>query len=104
MTTQANHTPGPWIRDGDDIGVETTVAGDLVFLVVCELREPSLYHTADTIVQQEANARLIAAAPDLLAALQVIVALDDEDQPGLWPFEAELDAARAAIRRATGGE
>jgi len=51
----------------------------------------------------DADARLIAAAPDLLAALQALVALDDGDKPDLWHFNVEFDAARAAITRATGG-
>jgi hypothetical protein len=46
-----------------------------------------------------ANARLIAAAPDLLAALKAIVNRAD-DSPMCWP---EFDAARAAIARAEGG-
>lgn len=50
----------------------------------------------------EANARLIAAAPELLAALQAIVALDVGDKPALWHFAEEFDAARAAITKATG--
>lgn len=53
--------------------------------------------------QRKANAILIAAAPDLLTALQAIVALDDGDSPDLWHYEAEFAAARAAIAKATWG-
>jgi hypothetical protein len=43
---------------------------------------------------REANARLIAAAPDLLAALQEVVAIAD------WETDA-CDRAHTAIRKAT---
>ena len=46
-----------------------------------------------------ANARLIAAAPELLEALQLMLAVETV-------FDAEIaeDASRAAIAKATGGE
>lgn len=50
---------------------------------------------------REANAHLIVAAPDLLEALKVIVALDDGDNPNLWHYQDEFNAARAAIAKAT---
>lgn len=52
--------------------------------------------------RREHDALLIAAAPELLEALQAIVALDDGGNPDLWHFEAEFDAARAAISKAIG--
>ena len=45
-----------------------------------------------------ANARIISSAPDLLAALQEIVAADDEQEL----TDEHINAARAAIARATG--
>lgn len=46
-----------------------------------------------------ANARLIAAAPDLLAALRELIA--DRDAHG-WPDFPASERARAAIAKATG--
>lgn len=58
-----NHTPGPWIyEDGDVLGGPGGIA--------CVV---PLY-TANGLGEGKANARLIAAAPDLLAALRTIQA------------------------------
>ena len=47
--------------------------------------------------QQQANASLIAAAPDLLEALLGVLRIADR-------ATVEFDAARAAIKKATGGQ
>lgn len=74
MNTQ--HTPGPWItreyQDYTGSGVEIAQSGG----------NPRLYIArdimGDTLEQSNANARLIAAAPDLLAALNAsTIALQD---------------------------
>jgi hypothetical protein len=74
MTTQ--HTPGPWIGAGPSFGdplprYTTTIMTewehqDDGYIQICEL---PFHHHDD---ENEANARLIAAAPDLLEALQQI--------------------------------
>ena len=59
----------------------------------------------DGAENHQANARIIAAAPDLLAALQALVGeadlgeIDHDDST-----RALLAQARAAIARATGGQ
>ena len=83
---------------------------------------------SDDPAVQAANARLIAAAPDLLAACRAMIAWDDAEKAGpdygsqtrethpsgeaiwrtWWDSQHELcrqafDGARAAITRATGG-
>lgn len=55
----------------------------------------------------EANARLIAAAPDLLEALQELIAEYDPQMAAMRavsPRHPKWRAARAAIAKATGGE
>ena len=89
MTTQ--HTPGPWYIDCQNesaaIGYRAIVDGD--GYTVCS---PS--------PMGQANARLIAAAPDLLAALRLCErALEERDAEA---EEHAAKAARAAIAKATG--
>lgn len=97
------HTPGPWKAE-----------------IHCVWGGPNLDRyvaaTGTGIGEQEqqANARLIAAAPDLLAALEAIEARisGTYDNPALMDFgplsiDAEADCsaiARAAIAKARGQE
>lgn len=62
---KAEWTPGPWRSEYDDNG----------FFFVDAPNRPSPYvaATGGEGSENEANARLIAAAPDLLRALQLIV-------------------------------
>lgn len=51
----------------------------------------------------EANAKLIAAAPELLNSLQNLLrGLSESDDEGLLEHSEEIAAARSAIRLATG--
>lgn len=57
----------------------------------------------DAIPEATANARLMAAAPDLLAALRDL--LDEADLGEVDEYTApKIEAARAAIARATGDQ
>ena len=86
--TVGPHTPGPWYADGHHVlspgnfdayvrGVRYDAQGDF-----------------------SANAQLMAAAPDLLGALQRLVCSAEDSH---WPSElAEIVLARSAIARAIG--
>lgn len=82
---EMKHTPGPWRTTGSLISNESRV------LVA------SLSGASDDDVEA-ANARLIAAAPELLAALKEVV----EAQKGGYLGWGHIDAASAAIAKATG--
>lgn len=95
MTT--THTPGPWtlgekrdscrrVNDPEGFGIVSVIATD---------------------EQSEANAALIAAAPELLAALRKLEALVDGWENTLTEkagavVSAHLATARAAIAKAEG--
>ncbi|WP_293996669.1 helix-turn-helix transcriptional regulator [Sphaerotilus sp.] len=85
MNTSTHPTPGPWCFDTKR-GAIATSAGESV-AVVC-------FHGADSLAQENANGHLIAAAPDLLAALRELLA--DAVRSGLEGRPAVL-LARAAL-------
>ncbi len=91
----SKHTPGPWFakREGfSTVYVEARIGGGWVQEVAaCGPTEAGQE-------QQEANARLIAAAPELLEALQSVLnsCLDSQGLADAYK------QARAAIAKATG--
>jgi hypothetical protein len=90
------HTPAPWEMHhyGDNEGDIHGSNGTLV----CMMRE------GDTAPDQDwsADARLIAAAPELLAALKEIVAYDEgSNDPEDYGYEV-LMRCKAAIAKAEG--
>jgi hypothetical protein len=89
----SNHTPGPWKA--------ATAFSE---------NEPNGYHVISppkwgspdiAIADSDANARLIAAAPELLAACQFL-ADAAETEPGMSIYRAHIEQARAAIAKAEG--
>ena len=86
----STHTPGPWHWDGYHL---VNKIGD----VICD--DGSAYGEYGPCIDTEGpDARLLAAAPDLLAALRSAVAWHEEfDRHEIW-----LGAAHAAIAKAEG--
>lgn len=88
------HTQGPWKWKSARTQQHLAGADGCYIGVTCDIPNTD---------QKAANAHLIAAAPDLLAALRSLV-----DQLGHvdWPSAqdvAAFDEAKAAIAKATGG-
>lgn len=99
--SQGNHTPGPWevVRRDQLQGVRHVDHEGRAF-DVCRVDWHSFYKP-DT--KAEANARLIAAAPRLLAALEAMAETYARDADVYDPrTEPALIEARAAIQQATG--
>jgi hypothetical protein len=88
----SSFTPGPW-NIFQSIGLEVEADG----IPICEI-----WQRGDE-EQEQANARLIAAAPDLLEALKEVLSSWED---GYTPNEDQdtYNTARAAIRKATGKE
>jgi len=88
-----NHTPGPWVYYYEKIGNQHIVWSDNSRIVSLSMNDDA-----------ESNARLIAAAPDLLEALQDLfidcMACDYNDGFNTSPLAKKV---RAAIAKATGG-
>lgn len=85
----AKHTTGPWIYA---IPGDSFVASDNG--LIC--RRPAVSGGGSAPNNWEANSRLIAAAPELLEALQVMLDAAQHD------ITTECDIARAAIAKAIG--
>ncbi len=94
------HTPGPWVvgepNKGPVAGTVPVHTADYMESYRTGQLVCSVYGTA---AFSDANARLIAAAPDLLDALQGIQAAWDE---GRLLTSDEAANMRAAIAKATG--
>ena len=96
-TTETKHTPGPWKLDG---GIMAKLEGHDVQITCISRTHWCGNMTAEEkrleaifSAQEPANARLIAAAPELLEALKNLVTFP------LGTFQVE--AALAAIAKAT---
>lgn len=93
MKTQ--HTPGPWKLA---VGV---IGPDKVWMEDSQGNETMICRG----VENEHDARLIAAAPELLAALQRLTrAMDDYDGDIPADINSPHHQALAAIAKATGGQ
>ena len=92
----SKHTPGPWEITEDDYGDEHWFGGDGNGQIqVNEWVNGGCKKHPEMWGKLQAEARLIAAAPEMLEALKD--AVRDSESPGQW-----LDEARAAIAKATG--
>ena len=92
------HTPGPWHVEPEKDGT-CVMAGDYY---ITETIDAAGDDSDDTT--QHANARLIASAPDLLAALQAVVANSNGDASSGY-FDIPVSTVQNAIEvitKATG--
>lgn len=95
MSTQ--HTPGPWhvSKASPTRVIESGPRGN-------SIAKMGLNLGACSQEEAEANARLIAAAPDLLEALQgMLLGFSLTQNPDAYPSDAPCNKARAAIAKAT---
>lgn len=110
MKTQTTHTPGPWRIDVRPLATRNlTITGAGKWLAT--VHEDSGIRTVQVHPgewESAANARLIAAAPELLEALidcanqMELVYQNDLPKPLRNPFTNALIRARNAVRKTEG--
>ena len=104
----SEYTPGPWrVSDGDSFsgGSDVSEPPEYEYIVLAERKTPSAiasFWDFDWGDEAQANARLIAAAPELLEAAQAAVAALSQNAV----FPADIAAAKKwlgdAIAKARG--
>ena len=92
--SNASHTPGPWKSRPENKGSWTAVvhAAGGECIAVC----------SSGSADNHANARLVAAAPELLEALQFCLDQMDPDRHTVERIDKAMDRAYAAIAKAEG--
>jgi len=91
------HTPGPWkLEPRHQTGVYVT-GSDEFHSVICQIRE----YQEENCAESFANARLIAAAPDLLASLRLLVGMVRASASS-YTSHPDFKRAEAAIAKAEG--
>ena len=85
------HTPGPWENDRGTITAHHGQGGLVQVVAECQTYDETRNKLSGA--ERDRNARLIAAAPDLLAALKGALMY--------WDVDAE-NQVRAAIKKAEG--
>jgi hypothetical protein len=91
------HTPGPWETNGRDI-----TKGGIAGIARMQGSQGVAGEGAGRHEEARlANAKLIAAAPDMAAALAALLAWADTiEDTGRWPPIETTDAARSALIKA----
>lgn len=109
--SESKHTPGPWIFEPTEVGggpwphyglINGRDGGPVPIHIVLD---PKLDVEDD--YEAQANARLVAAAPELLEALQAIIQRENDFNrwgQGTLIGDSVADNARRAIAKATGQE
>jgi hypothetical protein len=85
---RGRHTPGPWFAVGYQVEIESETVADICTTNAHLFGQPGLHDDARAM----ANARLIAAAPEMLKMLEVA-----RDSLEVSNYEGEEDDVLAAI-------
>ncbi len=92
--SEAKHTPGPWLVGPADDTVITHMGADGLRYEIAAVDGD--YNEPDTWPVMEANARLIAAAPDLVKALRDILRIVDAMNMSVRLGKREIERVAAA--------
>lgn len=94
------HTPGPWRTADSEAGMPAirSCEGAPRTIALIDVRFPHLVSPEERL----ANARLIAAAPELLEALQACLVVLRADSDSEEDNATEIKQAQSAIKKAEG--
>lgn len=103
-------TPAPWVArkiDGQELAIDAPNGDPIIGhkkWAALAVVYGSDDHPGEGRIVAEANARLIAAAPDMLAALMEVIALAESAmrETGDFDITSELANARAVVAKALG--
>ena len=111
--SKGTHTPGPWVADGNGV----ILGGEYAGTSICETYKAHWLASfgrngkeayAALVRDAEANAQLIAAAPELLEACRERLLCDEMYEQGTSEWHQSVDCAdammHAAIAKATGNK
>ena len=96
----AKHTPGPWTHDTSDQTVMVQVGKKRLAICSIERIDSAPRESYEFGCVSNANARLIAAAPELLEGLKAMLSLVRREAPEL--SGKVMGYAEAAIAKAIG--
>lgn len=107
---EEKHTPGPWYAVDNgvywEIGIGPDKYSPKIGDVCASKHRGKDEDPVDGLLVEEANARLIAAAPELLEALEEIrsaaIDLDQDEESSVTALENAIRKARLAIAKARG--
>ena len=102
----AGHTPGPWEWTWEDESMVSLHGPDIMVdhVLACTPCKACRKRGGKCLSPNDANARLIVAAPDMLEALEELEHAygDFHGEPFAFPEDHPHTHARAAIAKATG--
>ena len=93
----ATHTPGPWQIDDCTPGESTGLRFEV------STKDSVIARTTDGWKEAKANARLIAAAPEMYETMKAILAVVNDPGP-IFPGTAIGDKLREVLAKVEGGE
>ena len=93
----ATHTPGPWQIDDCTPGESTGLRFEV------STKDSVIARTTDGWKEAKANARLIAAAPEMFETMKAILAVVNDPGP-IFPGTAIGDKLREVLAKVEGGE
>ncbi len=98
MKNEQKHTPGHWVYHILDNQLPVVFTDDEDGITICQLYDENT-RMGENAENNEANAKLIAAAPELLEALKDVLnhlEWDDSESPAQKAYDKAIEAIKKA--------